>query len=172
MQKLFGALLILAGCLGYGYSYIEREKQRIVYAGMWENIMLMFLEEISFKKQSLALAAFEIGQRIGGREGECFIRIYDKVINQRQNGFADIWLGEWKAYYQKRNLSVEEKKRIEEFADIIGFYDEKVQVKMIEELQNKWQNIRLDLIEEQRERKKMVWTLSACSGVMLILILI
>ena len=93
---------------------MEKEKQRIVYAGMWENIMLMFLEEINFKKQSLALAAYEIGQRIGGSEGECFIRIYDKMINQQQNGFADLWLQEWRKYYKKRDISIEEKRIIAE----------------------------------------------------------
>ena len=172
MQRLLGAIFILIGCLGYGYSYMEKERQKIAFAKMWENFMLMFYEEIAFKKQSLAFAAYEIGKKVKEKERECFIRIYDKMVNQNQKGFATIWLEEWNTYYEKQSLSTEEKKLIEEFAEITGFNDEKVQIKMLEEQQRKWRKVQLDLMEGQQERKKMVWTLSACSGAILILILL
>ena len=172
MQKLFGAICIFVGCMGYGLSYMEKMKQRIAYAAMWENIMLMFSEEIAFKKQSLALTALEIGEKIKGIEGECFLRIYDRMVNQNQNGFADIWTDEWNTYCKKSVLTIKEKKLIEEVKNLTGFNDEKVQIKMIDELQKKWMDLRLEWIKEQQERKKIVWTLSACSGLILILILI
>ena len=172
MQRLLGAICILTGCLGYGYSYMEKERKKIAFARMWETIMLMFYEEIAFKKQSLALAAYEIGGKIQENERECFIRIYEKMITQSQKGFASIWLEEWNTYYENQILSSEEKKLIEEFAEITGFHDENVQIKMMEEQQRKWKKVQADLMEGQRERKKMIWTLSACSGVMLILVLL
>ena len=42
------------------------------------NVLSMFTNEIAYKKQSLSLAAYEIGQKVEGKVGKCFQRIYER----------------------------------------------------------------------------------------------
>ena len=172
MQKLLGAIFVITGFLGMGYSYMEKEKQKIFFTQIWDNVLDMFSNEIAYKKQSLAFATYEISQKIGGKEGECFRRIYPRMTKDHREKFAHIWMEEWDKYLKNRNATERERKLVEEFTAVTGFDDEEILVKMIDEQQKKWRELRKEIVEGQQERKKIVWTLSVCSSLMLILILL
>ena len=172
MQKILGAVFIITGCIGMGYFYIEKEKQKIYFAQMWDDILSIFLNEISYKKQSLPFATYEIGQKLAGEEARCFRKIYDRMMDQNREGFSNIWIDEWEKYSKKNKIAYKEKKLIKEFAYVTAFDDKEILVKVIEEQQKKWRNLRMEIVEGQQERKKIVWTLSVCFSLMLILILI
>ena len=172
MQKILGAVFIIGGCLGMGYFYIEKEKQKVNFAQMWDDVLAIFLNEISYKKQSLAFAAYEIGQKIDGEEGSCFRKIYDRMMEHNRDDFSNIWIEEWESYSKKNKIAYKEKKLIEEFVYVTSFDDTEILIKMIEEQQKKWRNLRMEIIEGQKERKKIILTLSVCFSLMLILILI
>ena len=171
-MKLVGAICILLGAVGLGFLYVQKEKERIAFAQLWENIMEMFLSEISYRKQSLALASYEIGGKIGGKEGECFRKICERMQQYAGDRFADIWLLEWSMYFKERKLSNTEKKLIEEFVLITGFEDEIIQKKIVEEQLRKWKETRINIQKGQQERERIVWTVSLCGGIVLVLILI
>lgn len=172
MQKLLGVMFVITGSLGMGYFYLEKEKQKINFIEMWDNVLSMFTNEIVYKKQSLVFAVYEIGQKIGGKEGECFTQIYRRMVNQKYEGFSKIWKDEWNTYCNNKKSGFKEKALIEEFTNVTGYDDEEILVKIIEEQQKKWRNLREEIVEGQQERKKIVWTLSICFGLMLILILL
>ena len=172
MQKFLGIIFVITGSLGMGYVYIEKEKQKINFIEMWDNILSIFTNEISYKKQSLAFAAYEIGEKIGGKEGECFKRIYKRMMEHSREGFSYIWTDEWGKYFKNRKIAQKERTLIEEFINVTGFDDEKILVRIMEEQQNKWRNLRVEIMEGQQERKKIIWTLSICFSLMLVLILI
>ncbi|MBR5597888.1 MAG: stage III sporulation protein AB [Lachnospiraceae bacterium] len=172
MLKIAGSICIMLGTSGIGFLYIQKEREKIMFAQMWENIMQMFLSEISYRKQSLAFAGYEIGEKIGGREGECFQRIFERMQQYRGEGFANIWIEEWNLYFKERKLQEEEKKLIEEFAVFTGFEDEVIQIKLVEEQREKWKERKLTIRKGQLERERIVWTISLCAGIVLILVLI
>ena len=172
MQKILGVIFVIIGSLGVGYFYIEKENQKIVFIEMWDNILSMFTNEISYKKQSLAFAAYEIGKRLGGKEGECFGQIYQRMMEHNRERFSYIWKDEWGKYFKNRKTSPKERALIEEFVNVTEFDDEEILVRVIEEQQKKWRNLRIEIAEGQQERKKIIWTLSMCFSLMLILILI
>ena len=172
MQKILGVIFVITGSLGMGYFYIEKEEQKIAFIEMWDNILSMFANEIAYKKQSLAFAAYEIGKKLGGKEGECFGQIYQRMVEHNREGFSFIWKDEWGKYFKCRKVSQKERGLIEEFVNVTGFDDEEILVGIIEEQQKKWRNLRIEIAEGQRERKKIIWTLSMCFSLMLILILI
>ena len=169
---MVGVICILLGALGCGFSYIQRDKDRIIFAQMWENIMEMFLSEISYRKQSLALAGYEIGEKIGGKEGECFQKICLRMQQYVGESFADIWISEWNIYFKERKVQEAEKKLIEEFVLLTGFEDEIIQKKMVEEQIRKWKEMKLNIQKGQQERERIVWAVSLCGGIVLVLILI
>ncbi len=172
MQRVLGAIFVITGFLGIGYFYIEKEKQKIVFIEIWDNVLSMFTNEIAYKKQSLSLAAYEIGQKVEGKVGMCFQRIHERMTEKDREGFSRIWKEEWGNYIKLNKNYQKEAKLIEEFAYLTGFEDEEVMVKMIEEQQRKWRSLRREVMEGQQERKKIVWTLSICFSLMLILILL
>ena len=172
MQKILGAIFVITGSLGVGYFYIEKENQNINFIEMWDNILSMFINEISYKKQSLVFAVYEIGKKIGGKEGECFGKIYQRMMEYSREGFSSIWKDEWEKYFKNRKISQKERVLIEEFVNVTGYDDEEILVKIMEEQQKKWRNLRMEIVEGQQERKKIIWTLSMCLSLMLILILI
>ena len=75
-------------------------------------------------------------------------------------------------HFKNRKISQKEKVLIEEFVNVTGYDDEEILVKIMEEQQKKWRNLRMEIVEGQQERKKIIWTLSMCLSLMLILILI
>ena len=172
MQKILGAIFVITGSLGVGYFYIEKENQNINFIEMWDNVLSMFINEISYKKQSLVFAVYEIGKKIGGKEGEYFGKIYQRMMEHSREGFSSIWKDEWEKYFKNRKISQKERVLIEEFVNVTGYDDEEILVKIMEEQQKKWRNLRMEIVEGQQERKKIIWTLSMCLSLMLILILI
>ena len=171
MLQLLGCGLILFGSIGMGYSYIEKEQKIITVIQTWEHMMQMFISEITYKKQPLSLACYEIGEKIGRKEGEYLKRIVHRMQDKERSTFEKIWRKEWKNYYKEEKINVEIKKLIEEFGALTGFEDEAIQKKMIEEQLEKWKSMRIKMQQEHGERKRLILLLSSGLGVITVLIL-
>ncbi len=171
MLQLLGSCMILLGTIGIGVTYIERQQKIIGVIETWEHIMQMFLSEITYKKQPLSLACYEIGERIGGKEGKCLKRISERMQNKQREHFFMIWDEECLKYGKEDKFTEEVMLLLKEFGVMTGFEDEEIQKRMIEEQKEKWKNLRLRKQEEHRERKKLVGVLSTCLGLMIVLIL-
>lgn len=171
MLQLLGCVLILIGSIGIGYAYIEKEQKIIGVTQTWEHMMQMFISEITYKKQPLSLACCEIGEKIGGKEGEYLKRIAHRMQDKGRNTFEKIWCMEWQNYYKEEKITVEIKKLIKEFGILTGFEDEMIQKKMIEEQLEKWKSMRIKMQQEHGERKRLILLLSSGLGVITVLIL-
>lgn len=171
MLQLLGSVMIILGSLGIGYRYVEKNKKIICVIEKWESILQMFISEITYKKQPLSLACREIGEKIGGNEERCLIRISERMQENRRECFSSIWQEESLKYCSEEELPEEEKVLIKEFCRLTGFEDEDIQKKLIEGQREKWKCIRMQKQEEYQERKKLILTLSSCMGLMLVLIL-
>lgn len=171
MLQMLGACMVLLGCLGSGYAMIRKSKEVLRIMEQWEYILQMFVNEIMYKKQTLGYACYEIGQKIGGTEGELLERI-SKRISERQSGcFQQIWKEECMNYCKEVQMPEKAVELIREFGQMTGFEDGEVHKKIIEMQMEKWRNERVRKQEELLERKKIILTLSSCIGMMIILIL-
>lgn len=171
MLQILGAVMIILGGMGIGYGYVEKERYRIRITEKWECIMHMFISEITYKKQPLSFACNEIGEKIGGKEGNVLKKVSDRMLDKETEGFFTIWQNECLKYCKEEKIKEEEQTLILEFSVLTGFEDENVQKKMIEEQKEKWKNMRLRKQEEYRERKRLILLLSSCMGIMIVLIL-
>ena len=171
MLQMLGACLVLLGCLGCGYEMIRKDKEILHVMETWEYILQMFVSEIIYKKQTLGYACYEIGEKVGGKEGD-FLQEISKQVNEKQNGhFYQIWEEECKNYCKEIRIMDREWELIKEFGKMTGFEDGEVHKNMIEMQMEKWRNERVRKQEEFLERKKIILTLSSCIGMMIILIL-
>ena len=171
MLQMLGACMVFCGCLGIGYEIIRKNKEILRIMETWEYILQMFVSEIIYKRQTLGYACFEIGEKVGGREGALLERIHGR-INEKQSGhFCQIWEEECIKYCKEVGMPAQEIELIKEFGKMTGFDDGEVHKKMIEMQIEKWRNERVRKQEELLERKKIILTLSSCIGMMIILIL-
>lgn len=171
MLQLLGACMIVLGSCGLGYAYIEKERKIICVIEKWEQMMQMFISEITYKKQTLTLACFEIGEKVRGKEGTCLLRISRRMEERQGESFRNIWNEECVRYCKEERIPTEEQLLIREFGVLTGFEDEEVQKTMIAEQSQKWKNIRIRKEKEHLERKRLILILSSCMGLMLVLIL-
>lgn len=171
MLKILGSCMIFLGILGIGYTYIEREEKIIHVIEMWEYIMHMFISEITYKKQPLSLACHVIGEKIGKEEGKCLKRVAERMKNKKGDGFWKVWEEECQAYIKKEKIIEELQPIIKGFGVLTGFEDVEIQEKLMIEQQEKWKNLRVRKQKEHQERKRLIWILSSCMGLMLVLIL-
>ncbi len=171
MLQMLGACLLILGSIGIGYLYIQEEIKIIHVIETWEHIMQMFISEITYKKQPLDLACYEIGEKIGNDEGECLNRISLLMQKNERLCFKEIWEQEWCGYCEKKKMKTDLKQLIKEFGVLTGFEDEMIQKRMIEEQKEKWKSKRVILLKEHRERKRIVLLLSSCLGIVMVLIL-
>lgn len=171
MLQLLGAFMIVLGSYGIGYVYIEKERKIICVIEKWEQIMQMLISEITYKKQSLSLACFEIGEKLRGKEGNCLLRISQRMEERQGESFRNIWDEECLKYCKEERIPTEEQLLIREFGILTGFEDEEIQKCMIVEQTEKWKNIRIRKEKEHLERKRLILILSSCMGFMLVLIL-
>lgn len=171
MLQLLGAFMIILGSFGVGYGYVEKERKIICVIEKWEQIMQMFISEITYKKQPLAIACYEIGEKVKGREGNCLIKISQRMGEKRGESFRAIWNKELLEYCKDERIPTEEKLLIREFGVLTGFEDAEIQKHMIEEQKEKWKNIRIRKEREHQERKRLILILSSCMGLMIVLIL-
>lgn len=173
MLQLVGACFIILGSIGLGYKYIEKEEKIICVIEKWEHMMQMFISEITYKKQPLAFACYEIGEKIGDKEGESLKKISHRMQDKDmcRSKFKTIWQEEWRSYCKEEKISDDVENLLNEFGTLTGFEDEVIQKKMIEEQKEKWKKIRIKLQEEHRERKRVILLMSSCLGMITVLIL-
>lgn len=171
MLQMLGSGMILLGTMGIGYRYIQRERKIISVIETWEHIMQMFISEITYKKQPIAFACYEIGEKIGREEGKCLNIIAERMQSKKRECFWVIWEEECLKYSKKEKLTEEINEILKEFGMLSGFEDEEIQKRMIEGQGEKWKNLRMRKQKEHQERKRLIWMLSSCMGIMLILIL-
>lgn len=171
MLQMLGACMLFLGIMGIGYEYVEKEQKIISVIEKWEYIMQMFISEITYKKQPLAFACREIGEKIGGEEGNCLKKISLQMQKKGSSSFKEIWDKEWKKYCKEEKMDGESKELIKEFGILTGFEDEMLQKKMIAEQKEKWSSKKIALQKEHKERKRIILLLSSCLGIVIVLIL-
>lgn len=171
MLQMLGACMLILGVTGVGYQYVEKEEKIIRVIERWEHMMQMFISEITYKKQPLALACYEIGEKLGEEEGAYLKEISLQMQKKDSTKFKEIWESKWQKYIEEKGMNEVLRELINEFGILTGFEDETVQKKMIEEQKEKWKGERVKIQKEHRERKRIVLLLSSCLGIIAVLIL-
>lgn len=171
MLQVLGSFMVMFGVMGMGYGYIEKEKKRIHRLEVWEGILQMFISEITYKKEPLALACYEIGKKAGEKEGKVLKIISQRMLEITRKSFPVIWQEECEKYCKEEKVDCDTRELIQSFGILTGFEDEALQKKMIEEQKEKWKKLRVKLQDEHQERKRIVLLLSSCLGLVIVLIL-
>lgn len=169
MLALLGMTLILSGCFGVGLSLCEKEEQRIRVLEQWIISLGILCNEIKRKGQPLPFAVEECKFHTVGEVFE----FYNEVIKKREEkNLLEVWKEELELYLKKTILNKEGRKRIHSLKGILGYEEEKLQIKMLQMGIENIHNYKTDMEEGKREKQKMMMLLSFAGGIVMVLLLV
>lgn len=169
MLALLGMTLILSGCFGVGLSLCEKEEQRIRVLEQWIISLGILCNEIKRKGQPLPFAVEECKFHTVGEVFE----FYNEVIKKREEkNLLEVWKEELELYLKKTILNKEGRKTIHSLEGILGYEEEKLQIKMLQMGIENIRNYKTDMEEGKREKQKMMMLLSFAGGIVMVLLLV
>lgn len=169
MLALLGMTLVLSGCFGVGLSLCEKEEQRIRVLEQWIISLGILCNEIKRKGQPLPFAVEECKFHTVGEVFE----FYNEVIKKREEkNLLEVWKEELELYLKKTILNKEGRKRIHSLEGILGYEEEKLQIKMLQMGIENIHNYKTDMEEGKREKQKMMMLLSFAGGIVMVLLLV
>lgn len=91
MMKLSGALLLVLGCAGFGWCTCRDMERHIGQLHLLSRAFSMLESEVGYSRATLPEGLIRVGNRLGGRLGECFINVGKKAQGPEGITFAAAW---------------------------------------------------------------------------------
>ncbi len=172
MLKICGALFLIFGCVGYGFSVIHQFRVSMNELKGFIYMYQLIKSAISFQKETLPDACRHAGEKIEGILGEMLKTIGEEMEENRQNTFSFMWKVTGATYFDKSCLNKKTKEYILQFPDYIGFSDEKMQILVIDEYITTLSGQLSEMENKFFERKRVIMSVSAILGMILTILLL
>lgn len=171
MLKITGAILIIAGCLGFGRGRAMQEKQRIWYLRELLRIMKRIETEIRYGKRTMPEICALLSEQGKGDFQACFSRIYGRMQQKEGVAMERIWKEEMKKCFSDLPLRQEEGEILLGIPSAFGMAEADIQAEHMMQFSELLER-RLRSAEDEYEGKtKMIWSVSALAGAFLVIIL-
>jgi len=172
MLKVIGAMLVIAGSLGLGFSY-RQDMRECLYNTRCFFVILELLEgEIRYAKASLPEACRVVAGRVESPYKEGLLAVYRGMCENRGLPFFIVWRQEMGKATQQIFTGKREKELFLEFAGECGFADTQMQQRSMERCRDVLeQSIKKQ--EEMLENKtKVVMSTGLIGGLFLTIVLL
>ena len=170
-MRLIGCLLVITGCLGFAGSICMDLNRRLALLLQLREIFENLKYYISYQKAAVPEALGKMAEKKGGPFCAAFKAIYIRIYEGGEN-FPGIWQEEMEKAVEPLPLKREEKKLIYDFPSCLGYMEENAQALTLDEL---LRQIRLQIEElekEKRNKNKLIMSLGAAGGCLLVLLLL
>lgn len=172
MLRFAGAVLLMVGCIGSGWSAKERLKRNLDDLYRIRQIFQMFQSEIIYSRAPIPEACLRIGGRAGEPYRSALLSIKEEMTADYGESFLDIWNRQIKICMRKLSVSGEDKRLFLDFGSCIGYTDEKMQTQAVEQYIHKL-DISIGRMEKDMADKcKVIMSLSIAGGLTLAIILL
>ncbi|MDD3253118.1 MAG: stage III sporulation protein AB [Lachnospiraceae bacterium] len=171
--KFTGAILIIAGSAGYGYSLAARYGQRLRELEQLRQMIFLLKGQITYASAPLQEAFEVVGDRTEGALSRLFGRVAGRIEAQQGEAFYRIWQEEV-AGSEQDGLAMEQSDRqvLGELGEHLGFLDKEMQERnlllYLEQL-----DLRIgDLRAHKTERCRIYSSLGIMGGLFLTILLV
>lgn len=172
MLRFVGVILLMTGCIGSGWSVKEKWKGNLEALYQLRQIFQMFQNEIAYSRAPLPEACARIGNRAGEPYQSALLSVRDEMLDDHGEPFLDIWNRQMKMCMGKLSIAGADKQLLLDFGNCIGYMDEKMQAKAIEQYVHKL-DISIGKMEKKMADKcKVIMSLSIMGGLVLAIILL
>ncbi len=171
MLKLIGACLIVCGCCGLGRKVVSGYRGRMNALQELCNILELMAGEIHYERSSLPQCCERVAAHLHPPFSVRFHRISERMKENRGVSFAGIFRQETEDLLEERPLRKGDIEKFWEFTETTGFADGDMQVRALRRSVEHLKEERQKLLEEEKEKGKVVKGLSIMSGLLIVLIL-
>lgn len=172
MLKIYGAILCIFGCSGFGILKIagwKRDKEHIVN---WILLFQKIRSRILYQKETLEEGCIHVGRNENDSRGSVLLRIGMRARGERQMEFSGIWKEEMEQWCAENLGQEAAKEMLLQFPDYVKEADEQLQTELfsfyIEELRKEKEKMEHWIAEKQ----KPVISIALITGVMIAILLI
>lgn len=171
MLKWIGGIMIVITSASLGFQEGYRLQKRVELLEELRKIFYVLRSEIAYKKAPLAEAFEEIAKSTQSPYKEWSYQISERLVKRHRRSFSEIWVQSIEECLVDV-ISTEERKKLEELGNNMGFLDEKMQIQSIdlylEQLEMRIKQYRAGL----GEKKRLCHCLGVMGGLLLLIILI
>lgn len=172
MLRVAGAVLLMAGCIGSGWSAKERLKKNLDDLYRIRQIFQMFQSEIAYSRAPLPEACMRIGNRLEEPYRSALLSVREEMLADHGKSFLDIWDRQIGICMRKLSLVEADKRLLLDFGSCVGYIDGKMQTQAVEQYIHKL-DISIGRMEKDMADKcKVIMSLSIMGGLLLAIILL
>lgn len=172
MLRVVGAILLMVGCIGSGWSAKEGLKKNLDDLYQIRRIFQMFQSEMAYSRAPIPEACLRIGNRAREPYRSALFSIREEMIADYGESFLNIWNRQMKICMRKLSIAGEDKRLFLDFGGCIGYTDEKMQMQAVEQYIHKL-DISIGRMEKDMANKcKVIMSLSIMGGLTLAIILL
>lgn len=172
MLRFIGALLLMAGSIGIGWSMRIGLKENLEHLYQMRQIFWMLQKEIEYSKAPLPEACRKIGDKVEEPYRGAFLAIREEMIANYGTDFPTLWKRQMEKCMKEVPVAAEDKRIFLAFGNCIGYMDGAVQAQAVEQYIHKLERA----IERQEkniaDKCKVIMSLSIMGGLMLVVILL
>ena len=172
MMKLSGALLLVLGCAGFGWCTCRDMERHIGQLHLLSRAFSMLESEVGYSRATLPEGLIRVGNRLGGRLGECFINVGKKAQGPEGITFAAAWDAEVAGFLNETCLDKKEEELLLSFPGFTGFVDGQMQLISLEQFGKEIRRAEEKARKETESRKKAVLSVSMAGGLLIAILLI
>lgn len=172
MLRMTGCVMVTLGCLGLGLWYRQQFLQRLHHIRVLSQILEMMMSEVSYNKATLPECCLHLSKRLESPYRQAFEEVHGKMLENTGEGFGQVFHDRMKSCLEEVPLQKEEKELFLQFSRSCGFEDGKMQLRSMEQYNDRLKSLIHRLEQETAEKCRMALGLGAMSGLLLVIILL
>lgn len=153
MLRIVGAILVIWGCIGTAISICAENKKRLEMLKQIRSLYENMKYYIAYQRVTIPEALLKLSQQQGFPFTEAFLEIHDSVLH-KNGDFADVWKKSMEKALAQTVLKKQDKTLLLRFPTCLGYMEENVQAKALDELIREAQQCIADLEKRKKATAK------------------
>lgn len=165
--KWIGAILVMAGCGGWGFALAARQRQQERLLGQLEEILSLMSRELSYRLTPLPELCRQAGREAKGPISQIFTALatqLDSLAAPEVSGCMK------KVLREHRDLPTDIRRLLYRLGRTLGRFDLPGQLEGLSVLQRECEQERRRAGENREERLRSIRTLGLCAGAALVIL--
>lgn len=171
-MRYVGISLMAASVMGIGLLAGERWSERLHLQQLLRQMMYHLKNQILYANEALPDALRTVGKRFSEAPGVCFCRISERMLEERNQSFAEIWEDEVERLAGSNPLSSVDQENLVQLGRQLGYADREMQERILLLYLEETDDSIVYLKKEADIRKKLYRSLGVAGGLFLAVFLL
>ena len=169
--RFAGMLFVTGGFLGLSFAYMEHYRKRIRVLEEWRVLLELLEGEIGYGRRSFPECFLWAGGQLQGELGRHLEHLGNEMIQNPGRNLRSQWDEEWKAFFCSL-FTETDYEDLFSLLDLQGYQDERMQRRALERMVERTLEKKETLKAAYFGKGRVVYSLGALAGILLVLILL